>query len=358
VIDPHVHLRDWKESAKETLRHGLEVAARAGIDAVFEMPNTDPPLTSRAAVERRIASADDALREVSGVFHGLYAGLTADPEQVREVVRAHADLFPRVVGLKLFAGNSTGGMGVVGVEAQRLVYRTLASLGYRGLVAVHAEKESLLRKRPDGAPDWDSRVPATHALARPPEAEVRSVEDQIRLAAEEGFRGTLHVAHLSVPESLALLRAARGRGVPFRLTSGLTPHHALLAVEDMEGPTGLLLKMNPPLRPRALQRAMLEALLDGEVDWVETDHAPHSLTDKAVRHASGIPGLPFHPVFVRRLRCLGMEEARLDSVTHGAVERVFGFAIPRGGRAPEMGLASEYPFDPFAALAEADGCGR
>ena len=347
MIDPHVHLRDWREAGKETLRHGLAVARRAGLDAVFEMPNTDPPLTSRAVVERRLECADAVLRENPGLFHGLYAGLTADPEQIRDVVSAHAAHFPRVVGLKLFAGHSTGEMGVIGEEEQRGVYRTLARLGYRGVLAVHAEKESLLRRTAGGAPDWDPRHPDSYARARPPEAEVSSVEDQIRLAAEEGFRGVLHIAHVSVPESLTRIREARGRGLPCRLSSGITPHHALLGSEEMEGPAGLLLKTNPPLRPRAMQRSMLAALLAREIDWVESDHAPHTLVDKLERHASGIPSLAFHPRFVRILGKLGMPPTELDAVTHGRVEEVFGFSVARSEAIPAGDLASEYPFDPF-----------
>ncbi len=78
MIDPHVHLRDWNQAGKETLRHGLSVAFRAGLDAVFEMPNTDPPLVTRDAIRRRIDDADAACRSLGiRIFHGLYAGLTA-----------------------------------------------------------------------------------------------------------------------------------------------------------------------------------------------------------------------------------------------------------------------------------------
>ena len=111
MIDPHVHLRDWEQAAKETLRHGLSVAWRAGLDAVFEMPNTDPPLVTREAILRRIEDADSALRALGiPMVHGLYAGITAVPRQVEEMVRAWKELFPRVVGLKMFAGHSTGQM--------------------------------------------------------------------------------------------------------------------------------------------------------------------------------------------------------------------------------------------------------
>jgi dihydroorotase len=222
------------------------------------------------------------------------------------------------------------------------------------VLSVHAEKEILLRALPDGRPDWDPGRPSTHCSARPPEAEVRSVQEQIALAAAEGFSGVLHVAHISTPGALRAVREARRGGYRFRVTCGITPHHALLSADDMEGEGGILLKMNPPLRTRAMQREMLLALVGGEIDWIETDHAPHTVADKVDRHASGIPVLPFYPRFLRLLRGLGVSAADLDRVTHGAVEEAFGFRIPRRGRVGDEGHAGEYPWDPFAAVREGD----
>ena len=136
------------------------------------------------------------------LFHGLYAGLTAVPPQIEEAVAGMAGAFPRVVGLKMFAGHSTGEMGIVERDAQALVYGTLSELGYTGVLAVHCEKESLLRPG-----DWDPGRPASHARARPPAAEVASVDDQRELALSAGFAGTLHVCHISTPWALDVLRA-------------------------------------------------------------------------------------------------------------------------------------------------------
>ena len=110
MIDPHVHLRDWNQKDKETVKHGLSVAERAGIDAVFDMPNTDPALISANNIEQRIKLAESAESEV---FYGLYAGLTANPEQIKEVINIYNRLFPKIVGFKLFAGKSTGNMAVI-----------------------------------------------------------------------------------------------------------------------------------------------------------------------------------------------------------------------------------------------------
>jgi dihydroorotase len=355
MIDPHVHLRDWNQAHKESLRHGLSLAWRAGLDGVFEMPNTDPPLTSREAILRRLDDADKVLTSLGiPLFHGLYAGLTADPAQVEQVVRAWKDLFPRVVGLKLFAGHSTGGMGIVEKEGQASVYRRLAELGFTGVLAVHCEKESLLK--PEA---WDPDRPSSHGRARPPAAEVASVDDQVELAKSAGFRGTLHVCHISTPWALDVLRGTHAVGKkeppvkkPLAVTCGLTPHHALLDVQMMDRPGGILLKMNPPLRPLPLPERMTGRLLAGEIDWVESDHAPHAPAEKlGASAASGIPVLPFWPRFVELLAARGMSPARIDEVTHDAVCRTFGVRITRRRRAPDRDLSKEYGPDPFAGLA-------
>jgi len=359
VIDPHVHLRDWGQAAKETLRHGLSVAWRAGLDGVFEMPNTDPPLVTRETILRRIEDADAAVRALGvPIFHGLYAGLTAVPRQIEESVRLWRELFPRVVGLKMFAGHSTGQMGIVDQREQALVYRTLAALEFTGVLAVHCEKEQLMKPG-----DWDPAHPVSHARVRPPAAEVASVDDQKTLAAKARFKGILHVCHISTPWAVDLLRgrhdgAARPAGAAgaatggetVRVTCGLTPHHALLDTTMMEGPDGLLLKVNPPIRPLPMPAMMLRRLADGDIDWIETDHAPHTRQDKVEKHASGFPGLAFLPRFVGMLTARGFSGERIREITHAAVCRAFGVDIPAAGRVPEPGLEKEYEFDAFAFL--------
>ena len=347
MIDPHVHLRDGAQQAKETLRHGLRVAYQAGLDGVFEMPNTDPPLVSREAILRRIESADAAMRaEGIEIFHGIYGGLTREPKQIEEMVAAHKELFPRVVGLKMFAGHSTGNMGITGVASQGLVYRTLSKLGYVGVLAVHCEKEKMFK--PDA---WDPSRPESHSSARPPAAEVASVDDQMSLARAARFAGTLHVCHISTPWALDVLRGTHQErradtAVP-RLTCGLTPHHALLDAGAQERADGVLWKVNPPLRPVPIPSVMLRRLLDGDIDWIETDHAPHTREDKLRGHASGLPVLPFYPRFIELLRRKGIDAGLLVRITHDSICRTFGLSIGSTGRRPDRDLAREYPWDPF-----------
>jgi len=357
MIDPHVHLRDWGQRAKETVRHGLETAWRAGLDGVLEMPNTSPPLITERAVRDRIALADRARAELfgaggrwagsTGVFHGLYAGLTARTDQIRTAVELHRSLFPRVVGLKLYAGSTTGDLGVLEESGQRTVLRTLAAEGFRGVLAVHCEKEALLR-----VDLWDPGVPRSHGRARPPEAEIESVRDMISSARETGFAGHLHVCHISAPEAVDLVDEAKQSGM--RLSCGATPHHLLLSEEQVSGgPEGLLLKMNPPLRSERHRAALLSRLQAGKIDWIESDHAPHTLADKTDhprRCPSGIPVLPIYPRLIRRLQARGMERERLHDLMHGSIVRIFGLRIEHTGRTGDPDLADEYAFDPFASL--------
>ena len=121
MIDVHVHLRDWQQSAKETVGHGLAVASLCGFRWVADMPNTAPALTDRETVLDRLALASPYARK-HHVSYSVHMGLTADEDQIRHAVNTYNELFPRVLGLKMFAGHSTGNMGLVSPEAQRTVF--------------------------------------------------------------------------------------------------------------------------------------------------------------------------------------------------------------------------------------------
>jgi dihydroorotase len=116
----------------------------------------------------------------------------------------------------------------------------------------------------------------------------------------------------------------------------------------MEKEGGMLLKVNPPLRPLPLPALMLQRLIDGDIDWIETDHAPHTRRDKIEGFASGFPGFGAYPGFVRLLSRRGLAADRIRELTHDAICRAFGVEIQASGRKPETGLQKEYEFDAFA----------
>jgi dihydroorotase len=352
MIDVHVHLRDGRQAAKETILHGLQVASALGITAVCDMPNTDPPLTHRLAVLDRLALGAQAVAQLGKeFFYGVYLGVTADDEQLCEVVDLYRELSPQVVGLKLFAGHSTGNMGLTTEEQQQQVYRQLAHMGYTGVLAVHCEKESLMHPEL-----WDPQIPESHLLARPPEAEIASVSDQITFARQAGFPGTLHICHISTEKAIALVADAQKHGM--RITCGATAHHALLD-EHLAKTPGHLCKMNPPLRCAADRDAVFSALCDGTIDWIESDHAPHTLVDKA-KGASGVPGFAGTALLIRALRHAGVSEDHMKRLCGERAAEVFHLSSPV--KVPDERqihqiitfLRKSYPYDSFATIGNKD----
>ena len=311
MTDPHVHFRDWNQSNKETVLHGMLAASKAGFDVFFDMPNCNPPLTDRTTIEKRILLGQKAEQELKSqgfdVRYHVYCGITQDSSQIREMVRAYNDLFPAVCGMKMFASQSTGNMGIIDPDAQKSVYRTLAEENYRGVIAVHCEKESLFR------PDEP-----VHSKKRPPESEQASVRDQISFAEESTFKGTLHIAHISTAGAIEAVREARKRNI-IRITCGATPHHILLNLTQETD----IIKMNPPLRDEQNRKAIWNALFDGTIDWIESDHAPHTLQDKK-NGASGLPGFEGMLLTIRKLREAGMPEKRLEDLLCTNALKVFG----------------------------------
>jgi len=139
-IDPHVHFRDEEQSYKETIAHGLKLAKEQGVDIVFDMPNTARPILGEADVIRRLKLVPSTEKK----RYCIYIGATADEEQLKEAVDIVGE-YPQVIGIKLYAGKSTGGLAVKGEDDQRKIYKVLAKSGYKGVLAVHCEKESLLK---------------------------------------------------------------------------------------------------------------------------------------------------------------------------------------------------------------------
>lgn len=344
-IDCHVHLRDDDWEHKETIAHGLRVADAVGLDAVFDMPNPDPPVTSRARVLDRFRLAQEA---DSPVFYGVYVGLTSDKDQIREAVECWREFFPGknsrvgVIGMKMFAGKSVGNLSVTRGEEQEFVYSELVRLKYDGVTAVHCEKESLLRPQL-----WDATNPWTWNFARPATAEMASIVDQIIFATANKYQGHLHICHVSCLGSARLVDGARAS---MRISCGVTPHHLLIDTDDMQGEDGILYKVNPPIRGPSMRAALMEEFLSGRIDILESDHAPHTLQEKREKHMSGIPNLASWPVFTELLKEAGALRTQIYTTAFHNVNRIFGTSIQRRDNAGRGGLVGEYAFDPYSGV--------
>ncbi len=310
-IDPHVHCRDWSQAYKSTIGGVVALAKSQGVGIIFDMPNTDPPIISADDVYRRLRTAEE-----QGVPKGyyLYIGATKDRAQIREAV-AVAEKNPKVVGLKMYAGRSVGDLSVIEENDQRTVYETLANADYHGVIAVHCEKESLFR---NGL--WDPTRPETWNDARPEISEVESVRDQIKFVTQYGFKGTLHICHVSTPESVGLVQNARKN---INVVCGATPHHLLYSTDDM-AELGTMLKVNPPIRSAETRRGLMNELLDGRIDWIETDHAPHTAGEKLNEpYMSGIKSLEIYLKLIETLELIGMPKSRIEDLTYNNIAKVF-----------------------------------
>lgn len=310
-IDPHVHFRDEEQSYKETIIHGLLTAKEQGVDYVFDMPNTARPIITEQDVQRRLRYVPQT--EKSRYF--LYVGATSDEEQLKEAIRLVRD-YREVIGIKMFAGKSTGNLQIIDESEQKKVYQTLTENNYSGVLAVHCEKESFMKNL------FDPTNPITHCLSRPKQAEIESAKDQIRYAIETGFSGTLHICHVSCKETVDLVEEARKK---IRITCAATPHHLMWDDGMMLRPDGLLYKMNPPLRSKQDVEALRGCLEKRLIDWVETDHAPHTIGEKLHNgHPSGYPSLYLYKRCVEEfLPSLGLDRKQIEDLTFNNIVKTF-----------------------------------
>jgi dihydroorotase len=313
-IDPHVHCRDWNQAYKATIQSVVELARQQNVCAIFDMPNTNPPIVTKKLVEKRVQTAKEA-KCLDSYF--LYIGATKNSKQIREaatLVKNH----PKVIGIKMFAGRSVGDLGILNEQDQVRVYKALSEANYDGVLAVHCEKEKFFTDL------WDPENPWTWNLTRPPKAETESLKDQIKFAKEAKFTGILHICHVSVPKSVDIIHKENS----INITCGVTPHHITYSIRDMIGSEGLKYKVNPPLRDHSFTKLLRDALRQGKIDWIETDHAPHTEKEKKqAPYLSGIQSLKNYSTFLTNLMNDGFSEAQISDLTFTNIKNTFRLDI-------------------------------
>ena len=269
--DLHVHFREPGFSYKETILSGSRAAAHGGYTAVCTMPNLDPVPDCRDHLERQL----EIIRRDAVINVYPYGAITV------------GERGERLAGLEEIASCviafSDDGRGVQSEEMMRRAMLTAKKLGK--LIVAHCEVNSLLR----GGYIHDGKYCAAHGhRGICGESEWRQIERDIRLSDETGC--AYHVCHISCKESVELIRRAKAAGV--NVSCETAPHYLLLDESDLreEG----RFKMNPPLRSERDREALIEGILDGTIDAIETDHAPHSAEEKSrglEGSAFGIVGL-------------------------------------------------------------------
>ena len=312
IIDSQVHFREPGPIHKEDLHTGSKAAVLGGVTAVFEMPNTNPLTVTAAAIEDKLARAAGKV-DHAGMYcdHAFFVGAThGNPQDLAEL-----EMLPGVSGVKIFMGASTGDLLVEDDEGVREV------LAHgRRRVAIHSEDEYLLREGKDKRRigDWTS-----HPEARSVEAAVRCTERLLRLARETGRR--IHVLHISTEDEIPMLSANKDIA-----TCEILPNHLTLEAPDCYERLKGLAQQNPPVREARHRAGLWAAVQQGVFDVMGTDHAPHTLEEKAKEYPispSGMPGVQtVVPLMLTHVAEGRLSLARfIDLMCHGP-QRVFGIA--------------------------------
>jgi len=308
VIDEQVHFREPGPVHKEDLESGTRGAVLGGVTCVFEMPNTDPPTTTEAAIADKISRATGR----AWTDFAFYVG--ASPENAEQL--GMLERLPGVCGIKMFMGSSTGSL-LVADDAN--VARVLRSGTRR--VTVHSEDDMRLSER--AALVKDGADVSMHAEWRDVETAVRCTQRLLSLARAAHRR--VHVLHITTGEEMESL--AQHKDIA---TVEVLPQHLTLAAPDCYQRLGTFAQMNPPIREARHRDALWTAVAAGIVDCIGSDHAPHTREEKArpyPRSPSGLTGVQtLLPVMLNHVAEGRLTLQRLVDLTSAGPARIFGIA--------------------------------
>jgi dihydroorotase len=291
-VDVHVHFRDPGLTHKEDFYSGSLAAAFGGISCVFDMPNTIPQTTTIQNLNDKILSSG----KKSVVDFGIYAGVTNDNLKMIEKLGKKCNAF------KIYLGNTTVALMFNKKNLREAL--DLISITHKP-VLLHAEDEECLIQNKS-----QEQALSDHLHSRPSGCEEISIKDV--LEASKGINSKIHICHLSSCEGMELLKN-RSRNI----SCGVTPHHSLLSVErDLT--TQAFYKVNPPIRTSFDKEILFNALKNGMVDVLESDHAPHTRDEKNVdfdEAPSGVPSVEtMYPLFLYLVKKEALSFQRLISL--------------------------------------------
>ena len=297
AIDAHVHFREPGYSHKETWKTATKSAAAGGVTTVVDMPNTDPPTTTGENFDAKAEYAQKAV-----VDYGINGGVTGDWEP--------DSLFDKPLCAlgEVFLADSTGEMGI---DTELFADATEWAADADITVTVHAEDETLFdestREADAGGVGRGANADLWSAY-RAAEAEAAMIEQATEVGQQTG--ASIHIAHTSTPEGID---AAVAGGA----TTEVCPHHLYLSRDDLDE-LGTYGRMNPPLRSEARRKEVFERVVDGTVDIIATDHAPHTREEKEAglwEAPSGVPG-------VETMLPLLLESARQGEIGYDRIQEL------------------------------------
>ena len=310
VVDSQVHFREPGGEHKEDLETGSRAAVLGGVTTVFEMPNTDPLTTSEAALADKVRRATNRMHCDFAFWVG---GTRENAKDVAELER-----LPGAAGIKVFMGASTGNLLVEDDEGVASILRNT-----RRRAAFHSEDEYRLRERLGERVEGD---PSSHPVWRDEIAALRCTERLVRIA--RSVRARIHVLHISTAEEIPFLQAHKDVA-----TCEATPHHLTLSADDYAR-LGTLIQMNPPVRSARHREGVWQGIAHGVVDVLGSDHAPHTLEEKAKPYPaspSGMTGVQtLVPLMLDHVNAGRLTLERFVDLSSHGPNRIFGMA--RKGR--------------------------
>ena len=307
VIDTQVHFREPGLTHKEDLETGSRSAVMGGVTAVFEMPNTNPLTVTESAFTEKVKSAQHRMHCDFAFFIG---GTRENVQDLPQLERA-----PGCAGVKVFIGSSTGALLVEDDESLRRIFQVI-----RRRAAFHAEDEYRLNDRKHLRVEND---PRSHPVWRDETAALKATQRLVTLAHETGKR--IHVLHISTKEEIGFLRDHKDVA-----SCEATPHHLTLAAPECYEWLGTLAQMNPPVRDAAHRDGIWYGIAQGIIDVLGSDHAPHTLAEKAKTYPaspSGMTGVQtLVPVMLDHVNAGRLSLARFVDLTSAGPARLYNIA--------------------------------
>ncbi len=307
VMDTQVHFREPGLTHKEDLESGSRSAVMGGVTAVFEMPNTDPLTINEAAFTDKVNRGHHRMHCDFAFFIG---GTRENVKDLPELERA-----PGCAGVKVFIGSSTGSLLVEDDESLRKIFNVI-----RRRAAFHAEDEYRLNERKHLRVEGD---PRSHPVWRDETAAMMATQRLVKLARETGRR--IHILHISTKEEIEYLREHKDL-----VTCEATPHHLTLAGPEDYLRLGTRVQMNPPVRDALHRDGIWLGISQGIIDVLGSDHAPHTLEEKAKTYPaspSGMTGVQtLVPVMLNHVNAGKLSLARFVDLTSAGPHRLFGIA--------------------------------
>jgi dihydroorotase len=307
VIDPHVHVRDLEQKYKEDWSSFTEAAFRGGVTAVFDMPNNKPPIDCIENLNLKIKAAENSKLNKFFVFG-------ANGKNNDELLKIK-DL-NYVPAIKLFMSYTSSNDLVNSKEDIKAIFQISKEINK--VLILHCESEEIIKANSNNY----EHIIENHNKIRSKEAAIEATKLAIEIAKEVGNK--ICIAHVSTAEEIKLIRQAKLDGV--KVFCETTPHHFLLSDEVLQKFHNFA-KVNPPIRTKEDNEAIYQGLLDGTVDYIGTDHAPHSIEEKLNEYdlsPSGFPGVEtLVPLLLNQVTKAKLSLQRVIDLTSHNASRIY-----------------------------------